>query len=575
MSDRYYSHKDYAAPQGDPAYHHHQRDRAYGYDYPSNHEQAYQHAHSQPRYDESQALTLASRNGHDENRLGPYYEPRAQRGSAADYYGEHDRGLGGALAGTAAGFYLGHKKSHGLLGALGGAVLGHILEKNVDKIKDSHDGHNCIYSGMPPPLIDFAVNSLPQHCEPASPFLATISSYLHICLPTPLALFSSTLGTLSIISWLFAQLPQIYKNFQLQSTSGLSIFFLVIWCLGDLGNLLGGLLTKQAAWQVIIAGYYVFVDVTLVFQFFWYTYYSGRGGDGYAALDRDDDTTPASVLEGVRLSQDSSAGAGPSPQISPKTDSKNPIDIKDRTSGDINTASPSYSNEKMSSSRRSVIRSGSPLNMQNTAARTVMLASMLCAVVANAAPTEADPVPPSSSIITLEFLGTVFSWMSTVLYLGSRPPQLYKNYRRKSTSGLSPLLFMAAFCGNFFYSSSLLSNPNAWYDFPAYGGGGWADADGNNRVDWVMRATPFFLGAFGVLFLDGFMGVQFLMYGGSDDESVIGAEDEDSKRGRSRWRRVSGWMRGWIPSPVRKTTPDGAPEGQALLTEERQRYGAV
>ncbi|KAL4934709.1 PQ-loop repeat-containing protein, partial [Aspergillus undulatus] len=428
-----------------------------------------------------------------------------------------------------------------------------------------------ICSDMPPPLIDFAANSLPQHCEPTSPFLTTISSYLHICLPTPLALLSSTLGTLSIISWLFAQLPQIYKNFQLQSTSGLSIFFLIIWCLGDMGNLLGALLTRQAAWQVIIAGYYVFVDVTLVFQFFWYTHYRGGRGADYAALLRDDDTTPASMLEGVRYSEDSSSGIDSSPQISPRSDSKDVTDMKDRTAGGMNTASPSCSNEKMSTSRRPIVRSGSSLNVQNSAARTVLLASMLCAVLANAAPTEAKPAPPSAS--TLEWLGTVFSWMSTVLYLGSRPPQLFKNYRRKSTSGLSPLLFMAAFCGNLFYSSSLVTNPNAWYDLPAYGGGGWADADGNNRVEWVMRATPFFLGAFGVLFLDGFMGVQFLMYGGSDDESVI--EVEDPKRGRSRWKRVHGWMRGWVPSPVRKTTPESSPEGLALLTEDRQQYGTV
>jgi hypothetical protein len=169
------------------------------------------------------------------------------------------------------------------------------------------------------------------------------------------------------------------------------------------------------------------------------------------------------------------------------------------------------------------------------------------------------------------FLGTIFSWMSTVLYLGSRPPQLYKNYHRKSTSGLSPLLFMAAFCGNLFYSSSLLTNPNAWYDFAPYGGGGWADADGNNRFEWVARATPFFLGAFGVLFLDGFMGVQFLMYGSADDESVI--EIEDTKRGR--WTRVRGWMRGWIPSPVRKPRSESGSEEQSLFTERRSRYGTV
>jgi len=41
------------------------------------------------------------------------------------------------------------------------------------------------------------------------------------------------------------------------------------------------------------------------------------------------------------------------------------------------------------------------------------------------------------------------------------------------------------------------------------------------RLDWISRSTPFFLGAFGVLFFDGFMGVQFLMYASKDDESVV------------------------------------------------------
>lgn len=91
---------------------------------------------------------------------------------------------------------------------------------------------------------------------------------------------------------------------------------------------------------------------------------------------------------------------------------------------------------------------------------------------------------------------------------------------------------------------------------------------------------PFFLGAFGVLGLDGFMGVQFLRYGpGDDDESFIDGDDEDPKRGRSHWRRVRGWMRGWIPSASpsrseceRATTPE---EGQALLGSDWGRYGAI
>lgn len=223
----------------------------------------------------------------------------------------------------------------------------------------------------------------------------------------------------------------------------------------------------------------------------------------------------------------------------------------------------------------------------------MLIASLVCAVLANATPTETRPSahppfphPPIShapSETIIEIVGRIFSWMSTLLYVGSRPPQLFKNYRRKSTEGLSPLLFMAAFGGNLFYSLSVVTNPNAWSDFPPYGGGGWADDHGNDRLEWIGRALPFFLGAFGVLGLDGFMGLQFLMYGSRaddyDDESISGEVDETPKRGRSRWRHVHGWMRGWIPSA--SPPPEGhdyvatPQEGQALLASDHGRYGAV
>lgn len=428
---------------------------------------------------------------------------------------------------------------------------------------------------MPPPLLQHLVSAtLPAHCEPSTPFLSAVSSHLHICIPTPLAFVSSVLGTLSIISWLFAQLPQIYKNFQLQSTSGLSIFFLVIWCLGDASNLFGALLTRQAGWQVVIATYYVLVDVTLVFQFFWYTHYKHRSVHIHAYRSPHHHDGSGDVLEGVSFSDNRSMEYTPSPEMERLSDAKDVKGIEQPISGPPAGQSPSYPTEKLSSSRRSITRNSSGPSLPLASTRTVLLASMLCAVMANAAPTEVSPTESSRG--SLEILGRIFSWMSTALYLGSRPPQLYKNYRRQSTSGLSPLLFTAAFCGNFFYSSSLLTNPNAWYDFPPYGGGGWADADGNDRVEWVGRSIPFFLGAFGVLGLDGFMGVQFLMYGTKDDESMV--EIEDPKRGRSRWTRVRGWMRGWIPSvsPERDLSDDDiSGENRGLLEDERERYGTV
>jgi solute carrier family 66 (lysosomal lysine-arginine transporter), member 1 len=175
-----------------------------------------------------------------------------------------------------------------------------------------------------------------------------------------------------------------------------------------------------------------------------------------------------------------------------------------------------------------------------------------------------------------EIAGRILSWLSTILYLGSRLPQLYHNFTRKSTAGLSPLLFIAAFCGNFFYSSSLLTNPSAWNSFPPYGGHGWAGPEGSDRWEWVGRAAPFWLGAAGVLMMDGLMGVQFLLYQDNGEEKVVKVRDGS---GKGRWERVSGWMRGWVPSVKGKERVVGLEESQMLLGESRElersgRYGS-
>ena len=127
---------------------------------------------------------------------------------------------------------------------------------------------------------------------------------------------------------------------------------------------------------------------------------------------------------------------------------------------------------------------------------------------------------PSTVII-----GRVVSWLSTFLYLGSRLPQIIKNFLRRSTAGLSLSLFIAAFFGNFFYASSILANPCAWDSYGPHGARGWVGPEGNDRADWISRATPFWLGAAGVLMMDAAVGLQFWMYG--DGEGVIIGKSKD------------------------------------------------
>ena len=97
--------------------------------------------------------------------------------------------------------------------------------------------------------------------------------------------------------------------------------------------------------------------------------------------------------------------------------------------------------------------------------------------------------------------------------------------------------------------------------------------------------------------MDAAVGVQFLVFG----EGEAGREEGKRRRevvvvvgrregrvgpdGRGRgwrWHRVSGWMRGWVPSVSVAGTPRGVSparsareEGRALLGAERGGYGGV
>lgn len=440
----------------------------------------------------------------------------------------------------------------------------------------------------------FSVTSIPDHCDPISDFLARVSDYFHVCIPTPLAFLSSLLGIFSIISWLFAQLPQIYKNYQLQSTAGLSIFFLVEWCLGDTANLVGALLTNQAAWQVVVAGYYVFVDLCLVSQYFWYTYtrpwLDGQSlhseGSSYYGDDESDiinGLSPINTNFGFDDEQRVQENEGPKQAdgapTKPADNSKLPDHAYEKAASTLrqeaSNSADTFSEKSNSSatvSRPLVEVHTRPSPLQSP--RTLLYVSTLCALLSSAT---AFPAPSSTSSLSsahvvhtnslVEIAGTVTSWLSAVLYLGSRIPQLVKNFRRKSTTGLSPLLFAAAFCGNLFYSTSLLTNPNAWNSFGPYGGHGWAGPRGSDRGAWVSAAIPFFLGAAGVLAMDGIMGIQFVVYGEMDQEKIV--KVRDSEGGPGRWELVSGWMRGWIPA-VRAERQVSIAEGSALLTRSRE-----
>ncbi|XP_008292156.1 lysosomal amino acid transporter 1 homolog [Stegastes partitus] len=96
-----------------------------------------------------------------------------------------------------------------------------------------------------------------------------------------------------------------------------------------------------------------------------------------------------------------------------------------------------------------------------------------------------------------EIIGFSIGSISSVLYLCSRLPQMYTNFKRKSTEGVSYFLFALVILGNTTYGLSvLLKNPD----------------QGQGESNYLIHHLPWLIGSLGTLSLDLIISVQFLIY---------------------------------------------------------------
>ncbi|NXA41849.1 LAAT1 protein, partial [Eudromia elegans] len=116
-----------------------------------------------------------------------------------------------------------------------------------------------------------------------------------------------------------------------------------------------------------------------------------------------------------------------------------------------------------------------------------------------------------------EIIGFIIGSISSVLYLCSRLPQIYTNYKRKSTVGISYSLFALVMLGNTLYGVSvLLKNPEP----------------GQSSGDYILHHLPWLVGSLGVLSLDVIISFQFLAYRGGkpgapeERDALLGEQDE-------------------------------------------------
>ncbi|KAG0276568.1 hypothetical protein BGZ95_007358 [Linnemannia exigua] len=99
---------------------------------------------------------------------------------------------------------------------------------------------------------------------------------------------------------------------------------------------------------------------------------------------------------------------------------------------------------------------------------------------------------PNNSSEDGNWMALLFGWGSAALYLGSRIPQLYKNWRLKSCEGLSIMMFLFSVFGNALFVASILLN--------------------SLDRTYLIRNMPWWLGSTGTLIFDFSIFSQFYLY---------------------------------------------------------------
>ncbi|KAI8061474.1 PQ loop repeat-domain-containing protein [Gilbertella persicaria] len=222
-------------------------------------------------------------------------------------------------------------------------------------------------------------------------------------------------GYLSIVCWLVVFIPQLVENYKRRSGDGLSITFLWIWLAGDLFNLAGKSGDQLMIIQFLLALWYAIADICLIWQVFYYQ---------QCMTDRDQRNEDEAIV-----------------LVAPNT-------LKQRRSSvdKAHSKSDCTADSQKNSSKHAKMK----LVWMNTIGILVLMAMILVSCYAYIT------LPAlQEEHENIRLVPQILGWFSAALYIGSRLPQLIKNWKQQSTEGLSPGMFICAVFGNIFYTSSI------------------------------------------------------------------------------------------------------------------------
>ncbi|CCF58555.1 hypothetical protein KAFR_0E04040 [Kazachstania africana CBS 2517] len=83
-------------------------------------------------------------------------------------------------------------------------------------------------------------------------------------------LVSTANSAIAFVTSFISLFPQIIETYRDKTVEGLSPYFLLAWVCGDITSLTGAIITKQLAFQIVLACYFLLNDLIVLGQYYYY-----------------------------------------------------------------------------------------------------------------------------------------------------------------------------------------------------------------------------------------------------------------------------------------------------------------
>lgn len=203
------------------------------------------------------------------------------------------------------------------------------------------------------------------------------------------------LSTISLIFYSIVYVPQFYVIYKSKSSDGISFWMLLLWSQADVLSLIGTIVLNMPKSIVIIGWYHYIVGIIMILFVLYYT-------EKYT-----DNIDYISSNEQINVD----------------------IDIDVDTDIDVDIINRNYIYKFLAS-----------VVFISINTFTTMILNILISK-------------------SYDEIGATLGWVTMSFYLIGRVPQIWLNYKRKSTEGLSLLMYIFTMCGNGVYLAVITIDP--------------------------------------------------------------------------------------------------------------------